>query len=63
MRRIGLAVLLAVSLISPLRSEAQLAANVARIGYLSTNHGANPTCERPFFKDCVTSVTSKAATS
>jgi len=50
MRRIGLAVLLAVSLISPLRSEAQLAANVARIGYLSTNHGANPHLREAFLQ-------------
>ena len=47
----------------PLAAEAQQAAKIARIGFLSPNLAADPTCKRPSLKDCVTSVTSRAATS
>ena len=50
-------------LAAPLAAEAQPAAKVARIGWLGDKPVGNPTCERPSFKDCVTSVTSRAATS
>ena len=51
-------------LAAPLAAEAQQAAKVPRIGYLAaTNLAANPTCQRPSVKDCVTSGTSRAATS
>ena len=64
MRLIGLAVVLAVSLtLAPLVGEAQQAAKVARIGYLSPDRAAAPICSRPSVKDCVTSVTSRATTS
>ena len=48
-------------LAAPVAAEAQQAAKVARIGWL----GAHPTRlpERPSSKDCVTSVTSRVATS
>ena len=42
--------------------EAQEPAKVARVGYLLSSQGP-PACERPSVKDCVTSVTSRAATS
>ena len=48
---------------APLGAEAQQAAKVARIGWLSLNLATGPTCERPSVKDCVTSGTSRAATS
>ena len=48
---------------APLAAEAQRATKVARIGYLSPNLAASPTCATPSSKDCVTSVTSRAATS
>ena len=32
------------------------AAYIARIDYLGENAAASPTCDRPFSKDCVTSV-------
>jgi hypothetical protein len=51
-------------LFSPVAAEAQQAAKVARIGYLSLNlAAAPPTCTRPSVKDSVTSVTSRVATS
>ena len=50
-------------LAAPLAAEAQQAAKVARIGYLSPTWPLTPTCQRPSVKDCVTSVTSRAATS
>jgi hypothetical protein len=50
-------------LAAPLAAEAQQAAKVARIGYLSTNLAANPPTHEAFVKDCVTSVASRAATS
>ena len=51
-------------LAAPFAAEAQQPAKVARIGYLSTNLAANPPPHtRPSVKDCVTSVTSRAATS
>jgi hypothetical protein len=63
MRRIGLAVVLALGLtLAPLAVEGQQAANVPRIGYLNTNLASTPTRERLSVKDCVTSVTSRAAT-
>ena len=43
--------------------KAQQVAKVPRIGYLGLNRPASPTWERPLSKDCVTSVTSRAATS
>ena len=49
---------------APLAAEAQQAAKIARIGYLAGNLAANPPpSTRPSVKDCVTSVTSRAATS
>src|SRR5438094_1479709 len=49
MRLIGLAVVLTLGLcVAPFAGEAQQAANVARIGYLSTNHGANPHLREAF---------------
>jgi hypothetical protein len=62
-RRRFLLTSLASALAAPLAAEAQQAAKVARIGYLSTNLAANPPHTRPSVKDCVTSVTSRAATS
>jgi len=53
----------AVLLAAPLGAEAQQVAKVPRIGYLGLNRPASPTWERPLSKDCVTSVTSRAATS
>jgi hypothetical protein len=50
-------------LAAPLAAEAQQAAKVARIGYLTTSLGVSPNGPRPSVKDCVTSVTSRAATS
>jgi ABC-type uncharacterized transport system substrate-binding protein len=51
MRLIGLAVALTLGLcVAPFAGEAQQAANVARIGYLSTNHGANPHLREAFLQ-------------
>src|SRR5438094_1951557 len=51
MRLIGLAVVLTLGLcVAPFAGEAQQAANVARIGYLSTNHGANPHLREAFLQ-------------
>ena len=50
-------------LAAPLVVEAQQAAKVTRIGYLSHNLAASPTCATPSSKDCVNSGTSRAATS
>ena len=50
-------------LTAPLAAEAQQAAKIARIGYLAGNLAAAPVWRRPCDKDCVTSVTSRAATS
>ena len=47
----------------PFAAKAQQSAKIARIGYLSPNLATSPTCARPSVKDCVTSVTSRAATS
>jgi hypothetical protein len=49
----------------PLAARAQQAAKVPRIGYLSANSmvASPPTCTRPSVKACVTSVTSRVATS
>ena len=47
---------------APLAAEAQQAAKVARIGYLSSVWPP-AACATPSSKDCVTSVTSRAATS
>jgi len=48
MRLTGLAVILAVSVaLAPLAVEAQQAAKVARIGYLSPNPAANPHLQEP----------------
>jgi hypothetical protein len=67
MRLIGLAAILAVSIIlSPVAAEAQQGAKIARIGYLLRDND-NPTASSnprdAFSKDCVTSVTWRAATS
>ena len=62
-RRAFLAVPPVGLLAAPLAAEAQQAAKVARIGWLGDSRPLTPTCERPSFKDCVTSVTSRAATS
>ena len=48
---------------APLAAEAQKAAKVARIAYYRPTWPLAPTCATPFSKDCVTSVTSRAATS
>ena len=50
-------------LAAPLVGEAQQAAKTARIGWLGDNPPLTPTCDRHSFKDCMTSVTSRAATS
>ena len=47
----------------PVAANAQQAAKVARIGYLAANLAASPHLREAFLKDCVTSVTSRAATS
>ena len=47
----------------PLAAEAQQVAKVARIGYLSNGLASNPSGATPSSKGCVTSVTSRAATS
>ena len=63
-RRAFIGTLTGSLLAAPLAAGAQQAAKVARIGYLSTNLAANPPPHtRPSVKDCVTSVTSRAATS
>jgi hypothetical protein len=63
--RAALTVVLTLGLLAaPLAAEAQQAAKVPRIGYLSINLAASPpNCTRPSVKDCVTSVTSRVATS
>jgi hypothetical protein len=48
---------------APLVVEAQPTGKVPRIGYLTGNLATVATCERPSVEDCVTSVTSRAATS
>ncbi len=58
-RRAFMAMLTGGIVIAPRAAEAQQAAKIARIGYLSLI----PTCQRPSVKDCVTSVTSRVATS
>jgi len=62
-RRTFIEVLAGGLLAAPLAAEAQQAAKVARVGYLANHVASSPTCQRPFVKDCVTSVTSRAATS
>ena len=62
-RRAFLGFLASGFLAAPLAAEAQQAAKIARIGYLSTNLATAPTCPRPSVKDCVTSGTSRVATS
>jgi hypothetical protein len=62
-RRVFLGTLAGGLLAAPLAAEAQQAAKVPRVGYLAPNPAANPTCTRPSAKDCVTSVTSRVATS
>ena len=48
---------------APLAADAQQAAKVARIGYLTPTWRLIPSFPRPFVKDCGASVTSRAATS
>ena len=63
-RRAFLVLLAGGLLAAPLAAEAQQAAKIARIGYLAANLAANPHLHRGLpSKDCVTSVTSRAATS
>ena len=65
-RRAALAAALAAGLLAaPLAAEAQQPTKIARIGYLTTADVATAptTCERLSSKDCVTSVTSRVATS
>jgi hypothetical protein len=62
-RRRFLLTSMAGALAAPLGGEAEQAAKVARIGWLALNLAAAPTYPRPSVKDCVTSATSKAATS
>ena len=50
-------------LAAPLAAGAQPAPRNARIGYLATNLATTPTYKTPSAKDCVTSVTSRVATS
>jgi len=57
-RRTFLCALTLGTLGAPLAGEAQQAAKIARIGFLTVDTTANPTCERPSSKDCVTSGTS-----
>jgi hypothetical protein len=48
MRLIGLAVVILLNLaVEPLAAEAQVAGEVARIGYLSPNPAANPHLQEP----------------
>ena len=63
MRRIGLAVVLALSVaLAPLFAEAQQATQIARIGYLGRNP-ANPQLNAAFLQGLRNSVTSRVATS
>jgi len=63
-RRTFMATLAGGLLALPLAAEAQQAAKAARIGYLASGGDrALPPQEGPSFKDCVTSVTSRVATS
>jgi hypothetical protein len=62
-RRTFMAMLAGGSVVAPFAAEAQPAAKIARIGWLGENRPLTPTCERPSAKDCVTSVTSRVATS
>ncbi len=50
-------------LVAPLAAEAQPADRIARIGYLAVSLAANPASHDAFRQDCVTSDTSRAATS
>ena len=64
---IGLSLAFSITLLlggvfSPVEAEAQQAAKVARIGFRAA-WPLIPTCPRPSVKDCVTLVTSRAATS
>jgi hypothetical protein len=47
----------------PVAANAQQSAKIARIGYLSTDLAGVLACVRPSAKDCVTSITSRVATS
>jgi len=62
MRLIGLVILSASLALAPLAAKAQQAEKIAQLGYLGTDRAAIPTCTRPSVKNCVTSVTSRAAT-
>jgi hypothetical protein len=64
-RRTFLGTIAGSLLAAPLAAEAQTAAKVARIGWLGNSPAAKlaPTWTRPSGKDCVTSITSRAATS
>jgi len=62
-RRVFIGTLAGGLLAAPLAAEAQSAAKVPRIGYLAPNLAASPHLREAFLKDCVTSVTSRAATS
>ena len=62
-RRDTVLALLALAAAAPLTADAQQAAKIARIGYLSPNLAAGRHCATPSSKDCVISVTSRAATS
>ena len=63
MRRRALLYGAGAMLAAPLAAEAQPAAKIARKGWVGDNPAGNPHLRAPFFKDCVTSVTSRAATS
>jgi hypothetical protein len=63
MRRRHILAGLLLALAAPLVAEAQQAAKIARIGWLAGNLAAFPHMRRPSSKDCVISVTSRAATS
>ena len=62
-RRAFMAILTGGLVAAPLAAEAQQAAKIGRIGFLWFNVAPNPTCPRPSVRDCVTSVTSRAAPS
>jgi hypothetical protein len=64
-RRRFLLTSLAGALAAPRGADAQQPTKIARIGDLTTADVATAptTCERPSSKDCVTSVTSRVATS
>jgi hypothetical protein len=62
-RRTFLCALTLGTLGAPLAGEAQQAAKIARIGFLTVDTTANPHVREAFLQGCVTSGTSRVATS